>query len=47
MTKVALGTVIEFLNKRRKPLSSKERENKKLQQSNIPKYYWKHLIEDM
>ncbi|WP_114891969.1 restriction endonuclease subunit S [Haemophilus haemolyticus] len=29
MTKVALGTVIEFLNKRRKPLSSKERENKK------------------
>ena len=29
MTKVALGTVIKFLNKRRKPLSSKERENKK------------------
>ncbi len=23
------------------------KENKKLQQSNLPKYYWKHLIEDM
>ena len=30
-----------------KSISIKERENKKLQQSNIPKYYWKHLIEDM
>ena len=28
-------------------ISIKERENKKLQQSNIPKYYWKHLVEDM
>ena len=25
----------------------KERENKKLQQSNLPKYYWKYLVEDM
>ena len=30
-----------------KSISRKERENKKLQQSNLPKYYWKHLIEDM
>ena len=30
-----------------KSISIKERENKKLQQSNIPKYYWKSLIEDM
>ena len=30
-----------------KTISIKERENKKLQQSNIPKYYWKYLIEDM
>ena len=30
-----------------KSISIKERENKKLQQSNLPKYYWKHLIEDM
>ena len=30
-----------------KSISIKERENKKLQQSNIPKYYWKHLVEDM
>ena len=30
-----------------KSISIKERENKKLQQSNIPKYYWKHLIEDI
>ena len=30
-----------------KSISIKERENKKLQQSNIPKYYWKPLIEDM
>lgn len=30
-----------------KNISIKERENKKLQQSNLPKYYWKHLIEDM
>ena len=30
-----------------KSSSIQERENKKLQQSNIPKYYWKHLIEDM
>ena len=30
-----------------KSISMKERENKKLQQSNLPKYYWKHLIEDM
>ena len=30
-----------------KSISIKERENKKLQQSNIPKYYWKYLIEDM
>ena len=30
-----------------KSISIKERENKKLQQSNLPKYYWKHLIEEM
>ena len=30
-----------------KNISIKERENKKLQQSNLPKYYWKYLIEDM
>ena len=30
-----------------KSISIKERENKKLQQSNLPKYYWKHLVEDM
>lgn len=30
-----------------KSISIKERENKKLQQSNLPKYYWKYLIEDM
>ena len=30
-----------------KSISIKERENKKLQQSNIAKYYWKHLVEDM
>ena len=30
-----------------KNISIKERKNKKLQQSNLPKYYWKHLIEDM
>lgn len=30
-----------------KSISIKERKNKKLQQSNLPKYYWKHLIEDM
>ena len=30
-----------------KSISIKERENKKLQQSNIPKYYWKHFVEDM
>ena len=30
-----------------KTISIKERENKKLQQSNLPKYYWKHLVEDM
>ena len=30
-----------------KSISIKERENKKLQQSNLPKYYWKYLIEDV
>lgn len=30
-----------------KTISIKERENKKLQQSNLPKYYWKYLVEDM
>ena len=30
-----------------KRISIKERENKKLQQSNLPKYYWKHLVENM
>lgn len=30
-----------------KSISIKERENKKLQQTNLPKYYWKYLIEDM
>ena len=30
-----------------KSISIKERENRKLQQSNLPKYYWKHLVEDM
>ena len=30
-----------------KSISIKERENKKLQQSNLPKYYWKHLVENM
>ena len=30
-----------------KSISIKERENKKLQQNNLPKYYWKHLVEDM
>ena len=30
-----------------KSISIKERENKKLQQSNLPKYYSKHLVEDM
>ena len=30
-----------------KSISIKERKNKKLQQSNLPKYFWKHLIEDM
>ena len=30
-----------------KSISIKERENKKLQQSNLPKYYWKYLIEDI
>lgn len=30
-----------------KSISIKERENKKLQQSNLRKYYWKYLIEDM
>ena len=30
-----------------KSISIKERENKKLQQSNLPKYFWKYLIEDM
>ena len=30
-----------------KSISIKERENKKLQPSNLPKYYWKYLIEDM
>ena len=30
-----------------KSISIKERENKKLQQSNLPKYYWKYLVEDM
>ena len=30
-----------------KTISIKERENKKLQQSNLPKYYWKHLVENM
>mgnify|MGYP002782707650 FL=1 len=30
-----------------KSISIKERENKKLQQGNLPKYYWKYLIEDM
>ena len=30
-----------------KSISIKERENKKLQQSNLPKYYWKHLVEEM
>ena len=30
-----------------KSISIKERENKKLQQSNLPKYFWKYLVEDM
>lgn len=30
-----------------KNISIKERENKKLQQQNLPKYYWKNLIEEM
>lgn len=30
-----------------KSISIKERENKKLQQSNLPKYYWKYLVEDI
>lgn len=30
-----------------KSISIQERENKKLQQKNLPKYYWKNLIEDM
>ena len=30
-----------------KSISIKERENRKLQQSNLPKYYWKHLVEEM
>ena len=30
-----------------KSISIKERENKKLQQSNLPKYYWKYLVENM
>ena len=30
-----------------KSISIKERENKKLQQSNLPKYFWKYLIEDI
>lgn len=30
-----------------KSIAIKERKNKKLQQNNLPKYYWKHLIEDM
>ena len=30
-----------------KSISIKERENKKLQQNNLPKYYWKHLVENM
>ena len=37
----------EFWKTFHKSISIKERENKKLQQSNLPKYYWKHLIEDM
>lgn len=28
-------------------ISIKERENKILQRANLPKYYWKHLIEEM
>lgn len=28
-------------------ISIKERENKKRQQHNLPKYYWRHLVEDM
>lgn len=30
-----------------KSISIKERKNKKLQQSNLPKYYWKYLVEEM
>ncbi len=30
-----------------KSISIRERQNKKLQQSNLPKYYWRHLVEDM
>ena len=30
-----------------KNISITERDNKKLQQGNLPKYYWRHLIEDM
>lgn len=28
-------------------ISIKERENKKLRMSNMPKYYWKHLVEEI
>lgn len=28
-------------------IAIKERENKKLRQSHLPKYYWKHLVEQM
>lgn len=30
-----------------KSISIDDRRNKKLQQNNLPKYYWKHLVEDM
>lgn len=30
-----------------KSISVRERENRKLQQGNLPKYYWKHLVENM
>ena len=28
-------------------LNKKKEKTKKLQQSNLPKYYWKYLVEDM
>ena len=30
-----------------KSISIRERKNKKLQQGNLPKYYWRHLVENM